>query len=82
MPHYLGPNRTVSIVTRKVFEDFNRCSDPRAWEAACLEQPNDSWREIAVGKPDSDPDIEYLRQWLLKHGATKADEYVILGISW
>ena len=82
MPHYLGPNRKVAIVTRKVFEDFNRCGDQRAWEAACMEQRNDSWREVEVGKTQEDPEEEYLRQWLLKNGAEVADEYVIIGICW
>lgn len=72
MPHYIGPNRKIRIVTRKIFEDFNRCDDDRAWQAACTEQPNDSWREICV----------YLRQWLLKNGATEEDGHVILAISW
>lgn len=82
MPHYIGPNRKVQVVTRKVFENFNRCNDPRAWNTACLEQPNDSWIEVNVSKAHQDPDEEHLRQWLLKNGATEADEYVFLAICW
>jgi hypothetical protein len=82
MPHYLGPNRKVQIVTRKVFEDFNRCGDDRAWMAACMEQPNDSWREFAVGEEYDDPDEEYLRQWLLSNGACEEDAYIFLAICW
>ncbi len=82
MPHYIGPDREVQIVTRKVFENFNRCDDQRAWEAACLEQSNDSWREVCVKKPADDPDEEHLRQWLLNNGATEEDEYVFVEICW
>ena len=82
MPHYIGPDRKISIVTRKVFENFNRCRDERAWGAASEDQPNDSWREVCVKKKASDPEQEHLRRWLLKSGAEEADEYVILAISW
>lgn len=82
MPHYLGPNRTINIVARKVFENFNQCNDQRAWEAACMEQRNDSWVEICVNKKHDDPEDEHLRQWLLRNGACEQDEYVILGICW
>lgn len=82
MPHYLGPNRKVNIVTRKVFEDFGQCGDQRAWEAACEERSNDSWMKVCVCERSSDPELEYLRQWLLRNGATEEDQYVILGISW
>lgn len=82
MPHYLGTNRKIKIVTRKVFENLNRIDDQRAWQAACMEQRNDSWREVCVSKENSDPEQEYLRQWLLKNGAEENDEHVILGISW
>lgn len=82
MPHYIGPNRKVNIVTRKVFENFDLCDDPRAWQAACEEQPNNSWREICVNEKHCDEEQEYLRQWLLKNGATVEDEYVIIEICW
>jgi hypothetical protein len=82
VPHHLGPNREVTIVSRKVFEDFDRCADSRAWEAACLDQPNDSWREVCVSEPSEDSDEEYLRQWLLRNGATEDDQYVFLAICW
>ena len=82
MPHYLGPNRKIQIVTRKVFENFGRCEDRRAWEAACMEQPNDSFREVCVGEKDDDPEEEHLRQWLLKNGAEEKDEYVFVEICW
>ena len=81
IPHYLG-NTKVQIVNRKVFENFNRCFDSQAWLAACTEQPNDSFREFAVGKLYSDPDDEYLRQWLLANGAEESDEVVFLAICW
>ena len=82
MPHYIGPNRQVQVVTRKVFENFNRCEDYRAFEVACLEQANDSWREIRVNQKHDDPDMEHLRQWLLANGAEESDEYVLIVISW
>ncbi len=82
MPHYIGPNRKLQISIRKVFENFNRCDDSRAWEAACLDQSNGSWREVCVSKKADDPDDEHLRQWLLKNGVTEKDEYVFVGISW
>ncbi len=82
MPHYIGLNRKITIVERKVFENFNCCEDTRTWETACLEQSNDSYREVCVNKMSDDPDEEHLRQWLLKNGATIEDEYVILEISW
>ena len=82
MPHYIGPNRKMEIVVRKVFEGFGCSADSRAWEAACMEQPNDSWIEVCVSEPDSDPEQEYLRQWLLKNGATEADKYVFVEICW
>lgn len=82
MPHYLGPNRELQVVNRKVFENFNCCDDRLAWQAASMEQPNDSFREFEVGEPHSDPDDEHLRQWLLKNGATEADEVVFLAICW
>lgn len=82
MPHYLGPNRKVRMVTRKVFENFNRCGDDRAWMAAITDQNNDSWREFCVSKKHNDPEDEYLRQWLLKNGATEKDEYVFVAICW
>lgn len=83
MPHYIGPNRKMSIVTRKVFENFDRCTDSRAWNVACEEQRNDSFREFAVGKPyEGDEDSEYLRQWLLNNGAEEADKVVFLAICW
>ncbi len=74
--------REMKIVTRKVFEDFSKCDDPRAWEAACIERSNDSWRKVCVKNKYSDPEEEYLRQWLLKNGANEKDEYVFIGISW
>lgn len=86
MPHYLGPNRKLEVVTRKVFENFNRCDDTKAWDIAwniaCMEQRNDSWVEIAVGEVQDDSDDEYLRQWLLRNGATEEDGHVFLAISW
>ena len=82
MPHYIGPNRKVTIVNRKVFENFNRCNDRRAWETATLEQPNDSFREFAVGELYSDPDDEHLRQWLLANGAEESDKVIFLAICW
>lgn len=82
MPHYLGLDRKVTIVNRKVFEDFNCCNDREAWQTACMEQPNDSFREFVVGEVYSDPDDEHLRQWLLANGAETADEVVFLAICW
>lgn len=82
MPHYLGPNRKVTVVNRKVFEDFNRCPDRIAWEAACMEQSNDSFREFAIDELYSDPDEEHLRQWLLANGAEESDKVVFLAICW
>lgn len=84
MPHHLGPHRKVEVIIRKVFEDFGCCDDPRAWKAACEDQRNDSWVEICVEEPygDGDPEMEYLRQWLLRNGASEQDGYVLLGISW
>lgn len=79
MPHYLD-NTEVTIVNRKVFENFTCCSDRQAWETACLEQPNDSFREFAVGEAYSDPDDEHLRQWLLANGADEYDFVVFLAI--
>lgn len=81
MPHYLG-NTEVTIVNRKVFENFNSCSDRLAWQTACMEQPNDSFREFAVDEFYDDPDEEHLRQWLLANGAELADEVVFLAICW
>jgi|GEM_PF-5944665 len=82
MPHFIGPNRETFIVTRKVFQNLVRSIDQRAWETACLEQPNDSFREFRVDTKYNDPNDEYLRQWLLKNGAEESDEYVFLDICW
>lgn len=71
------------IQSIKTFENFSRlCRDPRAWEAACLGQGNDTWRRFCVGSKYADPDEEYLRQWLLKHGLEEADGAVFLWIAW
>lgn len=82
MPHYLGRNRKVTIVNRKVFENFDCCGDYLAWQTACISGPNDSFREFAVGDAYSDPDDEHLRQWLLANGADESDEVVFLAICW
>ncbi len=67
----------------KVFENFSRmCRDNRAWEAACLEHNNDSWRLFQVANKYDDPDEEHLRQWLFKNGISEEDEAVFLRISW
>jgi len=73
----------IRIVKRKVFENFYHCDDRRAWETACEEQPNDSLRAFDVDEVyEDEPDLEYLRQWLLRNGAVEEDEVVILFISW
>ena len=82
MPHYSNPNRHVRIVTRKIFTNFPCCADDRAFEAACEGWPNDSWRQIYVIQEYDDPEMEYLRQWLLANGAEENDEWVLLSIRW
>jgi hypothetical protein len=77
MLQYIGSNRKVRIVQRKVFENFYCCPDHRAYEAACEKQPDDSW-EICVYKKYDDPDMEHLRQWLLANGAEESDKYVFV----
>ena len=70
-------------MTRKVFQNFAVEADSRAFQAACEEQPNDTFREICVSEPyEDDPGMEYLRQWLLNHGAKQEDEYVFVEICW
>lgn len=83
MTKYSNPNRNVRIVTRKIFIDFHRCADHRAFEAACEEQSNGSWRQVHVLQEYTrDPEMEYLRQWLLANGAEANDEWVLLSIRW
>ena len=73
----------MKIVERKVFENFYRCDDRRAWETACEEQANDSYRAFDVSEAyEDDSDLEHLRQWLLSNGATEADKTVFLSICW
>ena len=56
--------------------------DIRAWMTACEEQAHDSFRAFEVSEVYDDPDLEYLRQWLLSKGATEADEFVFLSVCW
>lgn len=72
----------MKIVKRKVFKNFNRCNDRRAWETACKGQRNGYFREFYVNYVYDDPDLEHLRQWLLRNGATEEDEFVFLLICW
>ncbi len=71
------------VSTCKTFSDFHRCCrDRRAWETACEDQRNGSWRALQVKKPFDDSDMEYLRLWVLSQGIVETDEMVFLWISW
>ena len=72
----------MNFVERKVFEDFGRCKDRRAYDAACEGQLNGYYREFRVRRIYPDADLEYLRQWLFKNGVTEDDEVVFLSICW
>ncbi|KKL18819.1 hypothetical protein LCGC14_2471740 [marine sediment metagenome] len=72
------------ISTCKVFSNFHQCCrDQRAWEIACEDQRNGSWRPLKVDHFFDDPDIEYLRRWILNHSSIiESEELVFLRISW
>lgn len=71
------------INTCKVFSNFHRvCRDQRAWETACEDQSNGSWRALKVSEPFEDADMEYLRVWVLNQGIIESDKLVLLWISW
>lgn len=45
-------------------------------------QDNGSFRTLDVDEVYADSDLEYLRQWLLRNGATEMDGCVFLSICW